>query len=112
MRGAAHGRDVDAAVSAGAQLLVHEGGGFALAREGSPHVLAAGSEDIARDLLWSSLATAPAGGTVHVDFITAGNDWAVEVALAARLDLSPEGPVCVRGDVGPLAPYLPSGAYL
>jgi GNAT superfamily N-acetyltransferase len=112
VRGAAHGRDVLAMIETGAALLVHDEGGFALVREGSPGLLAARAPDVARDLLWSCFATAPAGGTVHVDFITAGNDWAVEVALAAGLPLSPEGPVCVRGDVGPMAPYLPSGTYL
>jgi hypothetical protein len=47
-----------------------------------------------------------------VDFLTAGQDWAVEICLEARLALSPEGPLFVRGEVGPLAPYVPSGAYL
>jgi hypothetical protein len=28
------------------------------------------------------------------------------------LALTPDGPIFTRGDVGPLAPYLPSGAYL
>jgi hypothetical protein len=36
----------------------------------------------------------------------------VQACLRAGLALSPDGPVYVRGDVGPLAPYLPSGAYL
>ena len=32
--------------------------------------------------------------------------------LDAGLALKPGGAVFVRGDVGPFAPYLPSGAYL
>ena len=44
---------------------------------------------------------------MHVDFIAGGNDWAVQVALAAGLELSPEGPLFTRGELGPMAPYLP-----
>jgi hypothetical protein len=32
--------------------------------------------------------------------------------LEAGLSLSPAGPICVRGDLGPLTPYLPSGPFL
>ncbi len=46
------------------------------------------------------------------DFIAAGHDWAVEVCLSAGMALSPGGPIFTRGDVGPMAPYLPSGAWL
>ena len=91
---------------------MHDDGGWAAVREGSPVLLAARDEQIARDLLWSALASAGPGASVHVDFMTAGQDWAVDVCLKARLALSPEGPVFVRGDVGPFRPYLPSGAYL
>jgi hypothetical protein len=45
-------------------------------------------------------------------FMTAEQQWAIRVALDARLPLSPDGPVCVKGKLGPLVPFLPSGAYL
>ena len=32
--------------------------------------------------------------------------------LDARLALSPDGPMFAGGTLGPLAPYIPSGAYL
>jgi hypothetical protein len=99
-------------LAAGAQLLVLESRGFAVHREGSPALLAARDDAAARDLLWSCLAAAQPGAPVHLDFITAGNDWAIEVALDAGLSLTPDGPVFVRGETGPFAPYLPSGAYL
>ena len=99
-------------LATGGGLLVHDGGGFAVEREGSPVVLAAADEAIATDLLWSCLGEAAPGASVHVDFITEDNAWAIRVALDAGLDLSPDGPVFVRGETGPLAPYLPSGAYL
>lgn len=112
VRGASHRADLQACLDAGGELLVHPGRGFALHREGAPFLLAATDEEAATDLLWSCFGAAPTGGSVGVDFITAGNDWAIAAGLRARLALSPDGPVCVRGDVGPMAPYLPSGAYL
>jgi GNAT superfamily N-acetyltransferase len=112
VRGATHARDLQAMLDTGSALLVHEGGGFALHRDGSPVIVAATEEHVARDLLWSCLAAGIPGGPVHLDFISARNDWAVEVALDAGLALSPDGPVFVRGETGPYTPYLPSGAYL
>jgi GNAT superfamily N-acetyltransferase len=112
VRGAAHGPDVAAIQRGGGELLVHDGGGWAAVRDGSPVLVAARDEAIATDLLWSTLATAAPGASVHVDFVTAGQDWAVQACLQARLAISPDGPLFVRGDVGPFTPYLPSGAYL
>jgi hypothetical protein len=86
--------------------------GFVVHRDGSPRLLAARDEEAAAALLWGALAEAPRGATVQVDFISAGQDWAIAVILEAGLALSPDGPLFVRGDVGPLRPYLPSGAYL
>jgi GNAT superfamily N-acetyltransferase len=111
-RGASHGPDLQAFLDAGDRLLVLDDHGFAMHRGGSPILLAAFDPEAAADLMWSCLADGPAGGTVHVDYLTEGNDWAVAVALDAGLSLSPDGPVFVRGDTGPFAPYLPSGAYL
>jgi GNAT superfamily N-acetyltransferase len=112
VRGAAHGPDLEMFEAVGGSLLVHDDGGWAAVRDGSPALVAARDDAIATDLLWSTLATGGPGETVHVDFVTAGHDWAVQACLAARLALSPDGPVFVRGDVGPFAPYLPSGAFL
>jgi hypothetical protein len=112
VRGAAHGPDLEMFVAGGCKFLAIDGEGFAMHREGTPVVLAATSEEAAHDLLWSCFAAAAPGATLHVDWITAGHDWAIEAVLAAGLALSPEGPVFVRGAVGPMAPYLPSGAYL
>ena len=48
-----------------------------------------------------------------MQFITARQQWAVEVCVEARLELEADcGCVFTGGDVGPLKPYLPSGAYL
>ena len=113
VRGASHAVDLPVLLARGrAALLVIEGEGFAVARDGSPALLAATNEAAAEDLLWGALASGPRGGTVSFDFVTAENQWAMRVGLEAGLALSPDGPVYVRGEVGPMAPYLPSGAYL
>jgi GNAT superfamily N-acetyltransferase len=112
VRGAAHGPDLEAMERGEATLLVHDDGGWAAVRDGSLALLAARDDAIATDLLWSAMAASKPGETIHVDFVRAGHDWAVQACLAARLTIGPEGPVFVRGDVGPFKPYLPSGAYL
>jgi len=96
----------------GARLLVYEDRAFALARGGNVMMLGARDEQAAQRLLWGLFLTAGPGATVIVDFLTAGQDWAVAVCIDARLPLSPDGPMFAGGELGPLAPYVPSGAYL
>jgi GNAT superfamily N-acetyltransferase len=112
VRTAEHGADVGAMIRTGGELLVVDGRGWAVARDGSPVIVAAVDDAAARDLLWSCFAAGSPGAAVHVDFIAHDNDWAVGVALDMGLALTPDGPMFTRGDLGPLAPYLPSGAYL
>jgi len=78
----------------------------------APALLLARDDQTAADLLWSCLAEAPPGGSVDVDFIAAGQDWAIATVLEAGLALSPYGPLFTRGDLGPLRPFLPSGGFL
>jgi GNAT superfamily N-acetyltransferase len=112
LRGAGHGRDLPVAMAHGARLLVYDNRSFALVRDGTVALLAARDEDAARRVLWGALETAGAGATVSVDFLTAGQDWALSVCVDAQLSLSPDGPMFAGGALGPLAPYVPSGAYL
>ena len=112
VRGAPHGPDLEAFEEVGCTIWVHDDGGWAAVRNGGPALVAATDEAIATDLLWSALATSKPGETTSVDFLTEGQDWAVQACLAARLAITPDGPLFVRGDVGPMRPYLPSGAYL
>jgi GNAT superfamily N-acetyltransferase len=112
VRGASHGPDLQTYLDVGSELLVHDDGGWAMVRDGAPIVLAAREDAVAADLLWSCFAAGRPGQTVHVDFIAAGHDWAVEVALDMGLSLTSEGPLFVRGETGTMAPYLPSGAFL
>ena len=112
VRGATHVPDLPNAIDRGAELLVLEGRGFAAHREGGLQLLAALDEEAATALLWEALRRSRPGATVAVDFLSAGQDWAVRTVLDAGLALSPDGPLFVRGELGPLRPYIPSGAYL
>ena len=112
VRGAAHGADLDALAEGGCELLVLPDRGYAAHRNGSVKTIAARDDEAAATLLRSVLARIPAGGTAEVDWITGTQQWAVEVAIAARLELRPSGAVALRGDVGTFRPYLPGGAYL
>ena len=114
VRGSAHGPDLEFMLRSGSRLLVAdgpEGYGYALVRDGSPALLAATTPQIATDLLWSCVAQDD-GADVEVHWITTSQNWAVPVVLEAGLSLSPAGPICVRGELGPLTPYLPSGPFL
>ena len=76
-------------------------------------MLAARTERAAEDLLWGAMASGPRGSTVSHDFISADNQWAIRVGLEAGLSLVTDcGPIFVRGEIGPMAPFLPSGAFL
>ena len=112
LRGAGHGRDLPVPMAPGARLLVFEDRAFAVARGSNLIMLGARDEPAAQHMLWAVLAGAGPGATANVDFLTAGQDWALPVCLAARLLLSPDGPMFAGGSLGPLAPYIPSGAYL
>jgi GNAT superfamily N-acetyltransferase len=112
LRGAGHGRDLPVPMAHGARLLVFEDRAFALARGSNLIALGARDEQAAQRMLWGAFVTAGPGATVNVDFLTAGQDWALPVCLDAGLALSPDGPMFAGGALGPLAPYIPSGAYL
>lgn len=113
LRGAAHGPDLEHMLKTGDHLLVSEdpaGRGYAIEHQGSPAIVAATQPEIAAELLWACLSRAK--GEVEVRWITSAQNWAIPVVLEAGLALSPAGPICTRGNLGPLAPYLPSGPFL
>ena len=93
-------------------IFMVEGRGVVLHQGGRPSLLVADSEEVATDLLWSALACTAPGGTVEIDPVTAGQDWAVRAGLDAGLALTPSGPMFTRGDLGPLRPWLASGTLL
>jgi GNAT superfamily N-acetyltransferase len=114
VRGAAHGDDVEALLTPSGRLLVVPERGYAVVRDGTVRLLAARDEAAAAALLRSVFANAArAGHDVAVEWITGHQAWAIDPCLEAGLDLRFDlGAVFVGGDVGPFAPYLPSGPYL
>ncbi len=112
VRGAPHGADLDALAAAGAELLTLPGRGYAAHRDGAVKAIAAFDDEAAAALLRTVLARMPEGATADVSWITAAQQWAIDVAVAARLELRPGGAVFLRGEVGAFRPYLPGGAYL
>jgi GNAT superfamily N-acetyltransferase len=112
VRGAPHGADLDALADAGSERLAYPERGYAIHRRGSLQVLAAADEEAAAALLRTVLARTPEGVEAEVEWLTAAQQWAVDVAVAAQLELRPAGGLFLRGDTGPFRPYLPGGAYL
>jgi predicted N-acetyltransferase YhbS len=118
-RGSHHGGDIEWLVSHGSQLFVLAEGqrrGFAVAKSGVTQIVAATDPEVASRLLWSSLATSPVTtdgtlGVAEVDMLTARQQWAIDVAMAARLPFRLDGSVAMRGEVRPFTPYLPSGIW-
>jgi hypothetical protein len=112
VRGAAHGEDILALTEVGAELFVLEDRGYVVVREGGVRQLAAFDEESAATLLRAALAAAGPKESA-VEWITSAQNWAIAPCLDAGLDLRMDvGAVFLAGDVGPFAPYLPSGAYL
>lgn len=113
-RGAAHGPD-HGWLFASSRLIVADrstGSGYAyLGPDGSLLLLAATNRRTATDLLWEALAAAPPDTEVCVDRITAANQWAIDVGMAAGLGLHPSGYLALR-HLKPPAPYLPHRAFL
>jgi ribosomal protein S18 acetylase RimI-like enzyme len=111
VRGAAHGADIGCLLDMGVRLLVHDQGYVVLREGGGLRLLAATDDDAARDLLRAVLARAP--GEVEVEWLSERQAWALDVCLDAGLELrASSGAVFADGEIGPLTPYLPSGAFL
>ena len=114
VRGSAHGVDHRILAEDNAVLVsdLMTGSGYCYVdRRGSPALLAATNRRVAQRLLWSALAMSSPDESVSFGDVTAEQQWAVDVALAAGLTVRNEGYVCVR-HMRPPAPYLPSGRYL
>jgi GNAT superfamily N-acetyltransferase len=108
LRGAAMGPEVDWVLEQGSRILVVPGKGFSVLRKEGTGWLGATDQGVARDLLWATLAEAP--GEVDVDWLTADQQWAIDVCLDAHLTLGRGASVCLRGQPR-MSPYLPAGAF-
>lgn len=113
-RGAAHGPD-HAELGRQFRLLVMDrptGQGYAyVGRSGGLQCLAADSRRAAGALLWESLAAADPETPVEVPRISGANQWALDVATAARLEIHPRGFLATR-HLKPPAPYVPHSTFL
>ncbi|MDI5963508.1 GNAT family N-acetyltransferase [Streptantibioticus silvisoli] len=113
-RGGAHGPD-HPELMRHTRLLVADdlaGSGYAyLDPDGTVQLLAATSRRLATRLLTAALLLLPDGAPVRLSHLTAEQEWAVDVGLAAGLELSAHGFVALRG-MRPPAPWVPSGTFL
>ncbi|MET1058635.1 MAG: GNAT family N-acetyltransferase [Nocardioides sp.] len=78
---------------------------------GSPQLLAATNRRTATRLLWEALAASDPLVNVDISHVTAANSWAVDVGMAARMELHTSGYLALRG-MRPPAPYVHHGALL
>jgi predicted N-acetyltransferase YhbS len=115
VRGATRGPDHEA-LNGFATMYVAEHGsarGYAYVAGGRVATVAATNPELATALLWQGLADEASAESERHDIahITGEQQWAVDVAFAARLTVKPSGPVFWRNRTPPPC-YLPNGAYL
>ncbi|RKE18726.1 GNAT family N-acetyltransferase [Streptomyces sp. TLI_171] len=114
LRGAAHGPDHGFMLAHFEELLIADtlaGTGYCYRDGGTVQLLAATSKRIAARLLREALARVPGEQEAHVSFLTAEQEWAVDVGLDLGLSLTTRGYLALRG-MRPPAPYIPNGGYL
>ena len=111
VRGASRQRDIVHLLDDGVELLVLEGRGYAMVRGAQPVMLAAVDEPAARDLLVATLTGASPDQEVEVGWLSGGQQWAMDLLVAAGLELRPAGAIMVRGVPGPPRPYIANGAF-
>ncbi|MFI0731845.1 GNAT family N-acetyltransferase [Streptomyces sp. NPDC021225] len=113
-RGGAHGPDHELLLRQ-CRLFVSDdlaGSGYCyVGDDGKVELLAATSRRLATRLLTAALLSLPEGAEARVPSLTAEQEWAVDVGLAAGLELSTQGYVCLRG-MRPPTPYIPSSTFL
>lgn len=112
-RGAAHGPDHEVLMRQ-LRLVVSETSsahGYAYLDQGTA-LLAATDRRTATALLWEAIAShSGPDDEVMVGHVTPQNGWAVDVGLAARLELHQEGFLALR-HMRPPVPYLSHGALM
>ena len=104
--------DVEFLLQLGARMEVVDSGtgrGFAVYRPKRLLLLGATDDHTAAQLLWRVLAEI--GDQAEVWGLTAAQDWAVKVTLAARLRVVGAGPLFMAGRDRPPGPWVPSGWY-
>ncbi|MGI8803617.1 MAG: GNAT family N-acetyltransferase [Solirubrobacteraceae bacterium] len=113
-RGFARAADLAFLMRSGARLwLIDDDGGqgYALGQAERVTTLCAGDGVTAGELLTRVLARS-GPGEFEVAWLTEGQRWAFPALFAAGLSVLPWGPIWADARVGPLVPYVPSGALL
>lgn len=115
VRGAGLGVDVEFYRTRELPLLTLEQGqerGFAILNTDGLYTVCASRPSLAARLLSAAIAMASERtGTIVVGPMTGLQPWAIDVCMSLRLRLQPGAGVCTRGQMGPLAPYIPNGAF-
>lgn len=114
LRAASRRDDVAHLLGHGLALVVvdgSEGRGFVVHDNGKVAMLGADNTDVARTLLWRAFAEAPSDGETDLWGVTGTQSWAIDVAMSARLAVTPGGALFLRGLPAPPAAYLPSGIF-
>lgn len=113
-RGYAHGIDHQAMLI-DCELRIYERGrsrAYAYRHStGGVYLLAATDVASAQTVLWATLADADPQAPIGFHNLTAAQQWAVDIGLAAGLELHNRGYLAVRS-MEPPAPYIPSGHFL
>ncbi|MBA2532871.1 MAG: GNAT family N-acetyltransferase [Nocardioidaceae bacterium] len=113
VRGAGHTPDHEFLMEFSELLVCDQltGSGYCHVVDGSPALLSATSRRVASRLLWEALARSAPAASVSFGDVTAEQEWAVDVALAAGLSVYNEGYLCLR-HMRPPTPYLPSAHFM
>jgi GNAT superfamily N-acetyltransferase len=112
LRGAPHTAEIVYALSQEGRILLIEQHGFVVVLPGwAVWVLVARDEDSARSLLWAAIEAVGDSERDYVGWVTGAQQWAIEVIVSAGMRLTSYGALGVRGDPGPLAPFIPSGPF-
>jgi predicted N-acetyltransferase YhbS len=114
VRDAAHGPDHEVLTKTQRLVVVDRstGSGYAYVKpQGGPYLLAATNRRTAADLLWETLAASDPEQPAQIAHLTANNAWAVDIGMAARMQVFGRGFLALR-NMKPPMPYIPSGHYL
>jgi hypothetical protein len=119
LRGGAHGPDHDELPRHARPLVTDDfaGSGYCYlsggrdGREARVELLGATSRRLATRLLTAALGVVGEGRPVRIEGLTAEQQWALDVGLAAGLEPDTAGWVGLRG-MRPPSPYIPSAAFL
>jgi ribosomal protein S18 acetylase RimI-like enzyme len=112
VRGAPHTAELEYALEQDGRLLCAADRGFAVTMAGhGVWLLVARDDATASSLLWAALEHVGEAQRPIVRWLTGDQQWAIDVLVRAGLRLTAYGALCVRGQPGPLTPFLPSGPF-